>query len=622
MTWTPVKIKGLSYLSPTKAPATVEFEPGLNIVFGASNTGKSFIVESIDYLLGGGGKLRDIQERVAYDRVRLLIESSDDALFTIQRGVKGGSFVKFEGAWLEEDPDHEGAVLQAKHSATNQSNLSSFFLSLIGLNGKSVIKNKRQNLQNFTIRNLVRFILVQEEEIIRSSSPILSGQYTTATAEYSAFRLLLTGVDDSAQVAQAKQQKEAAAAKQSIEAKIELLDEIIAQLQFSLQEIGVNRTEAEAQIARLNQEIQTREIHIAQVRAQLEGRITRRSEILSQIQDLTERIRVIEGQLSRFGLLQQHYQSDLERLASIEESGSFLVHLNTTACPLCGTPPNEQHLSDECDGNVEATVFAARGEIAKVQKLSSELEQTASELEIEVGVLRSRQDALAPEYQALNQEIQSITAPLGDLQTNIGELASQVSDYRLVLRRFEELEGHRQRKDDLVRTASIEPEPEPERNSVDVATSVLDEYAQVVQQLLQVWGFPGAERVHFDMSEKDLVINGQLRFSSGKGVRAITHAAMTIGLMEFCQQKDLPHPGFVILDSPLLAYREPESAEDLALAESDLKIRFYEYLAANLRDSQSIVIENEDPPTNLEGRISTINFTKNENIARYGFFPV
>ncbi|MEL6601772.1 MAG: hypothetical protein AAFP20_00930 [Cyanobacteria bacterium J06614_10] len=235
--------------------------------------------------------------------------------------------------------------------------------------------------------------------------------------------------------------------------------------------------------------------------------------------------------------------------------------------PLCGTPPNEQHLDSDCDGNVEATVIAARGEISKIQKLSSELEQTTSELEAELEALQVQHRRLTPEYQAISQEIQQITAPLGDLQTNVGELARQVSDYRVVLGRFETIEAHRQKKDELTRVLSVEPEPGPERNTTDVSTSVLDEYAQVVQRLLRDWGFPGAERVHFGSKENDLIIDGQLRSSSGKGVRAITHAAMTIGLMKFCQQKELPHPGFVVLDSPLLAYREPEGIEDSALAE-------------------------------------------------------
>ncbi len=76
----------------------------------------------------------------------------------------------------------------------------------------------------------------------------------------------------------------------------------------------------------------------------------------------------------------------------------------------------------------------------------------------------------------------------------------------------------------------------------------------------------------FNEELKDIVIGGQNRTSRGKGLRAITHAAMTIGLMEFCKERNLSHPGFVVLDSPLLAYYEPESTED-SLQGSDLKIR-------------------------------------------------
>ncbi|WP_028223506.1 AAA family ATPase [Paraburkholderia oxyphila] len=39
-------------------PATVAFGAGLNGIYGASNTGKSFIVEAIDFMLGGKPPLR------------------------------------------------------------------------------------------------------------------------------------------------------------------------------------------------------------------------------------------------------------------------------------------------------------------------------------------------------------------------------------------------------------------------------------------------------------------------------------------------------------------------------------------------------------------------------------
>jgi hypothetical protein len=39
----------------------------------------------------------------------------------------------------------------------------------------------------------------------------------------------------------------------------------------------------------------------------------------------------------------------------------------------------------------------------------------------------------------------------------------------------------------------------------------------------------------------------------------------------------MPHPGFVILDSPLLAYKEP-MPDDENITATDLKPRFYEHL--------------------------------------------
>jgi DNA repair ATPase RecN len=52
MTWSPLRLQGISFISPYKDPALLEFQNGLNVVCGASDTGKSFIAEAINFLLG------------------------------------------------------------------------------------------------------------------------------------------------------------------------------------------------------------------------------------------------------------------------------------------------------------------------------------------------------------------------------------------------------------------------------------------------------------------------------------------------------------------------------------------------------------------------------------------
>ena len=88
---------------------------------------------------------------------------------------------------------------------------------------------------------------------------------------------------------------------------------------------------------------------------------------------------------------------------------------------------------------------------------------------------------------------------------------------------------------------------------------------------------------------------GKERGSTGKGLRAITHAAVSVGIMEFCLERELPHPGFLVIDSPLLAYWKPEGEED-DLSGTDLKERFYQYLLGMRPNTQVIVVENEHPP--------------------------
>ena len=103
-------------------------------------------------------------------------------------------------------------------------------------------------------------------------------------------------------------------------------------------------------------------------------------------------------------------------------------------------------------------------------------------------------------------------------------------------------------------------------------------------------------------------------------MRAITHAAFTIGLLRYTEVNKLSHPGFVVLDTPLLAYREPENDED-DLRDTDVQSKFYEFLL-NWTSRQVIILENEDPPDFIKNTDKTIFFSKNLSKGRYGLFPV
>jgi hypothetical protein len=187
------------------------------------------------------------------------------------------------------------------------------------------------------------------------------------------------------------------------------------------------------------------------------------------------------------------------------------------------------------------------------------------------------------------------------------------------LREYETLDKYLARRAEI---AGETVEDSEGASSTEIPSIILDEFSRRMQEILIQWGYPDAERVFFDTNtnKRDFQIAGKGRGNTGKGLRAVTHAAAKVALMLHCKDKGIPHPGFLVLDSPLLAYWEPEGVDD-DLSGTDIKDRFYRFLAG-LSDLQVVVIENRDtPPEDLGDSATVIHFTKNPEQGRYGLFP-
>ena len=610
-------LRYLAFFGPDNPPADLSFAPGLNVICGASETGKSFIVESIDFMLGKENPVRDIPERDGYGRIRLAIESTGSPPLTLDRSVEGGNFRAFGELLTDGSPQLEPKTLKWKHSAARQDTLSYALLERTGLTMKVLRKNAAGETRSLSFRDMARLCVVTEEEIQGRGSPLLSGQYTTATGEYSAFKLLLTGTDDSALVAA----REESGRRDQDTGKIELLDQMIADLHAELDEEGADEQELNDQLARLDENIRVQNEALDAVQKALDAVLERRGVAARELRNRGARIAEIDELVERFRLLDSHYKTDLDRLAAIHESGSLFVHLEQQPCPLCGALPGDQHLASECEGNTEAVVQAADAELVKIDHLRSELTETVTSLTTERWELQESLAEFENEYKASEQELKEIASPaVSTERASYNQLVSEKADVRFSLEKINRLKRLTVQRAELD-AGQPEAVGSPSAIKTQVSKNVLDEFAQTVEGILQEWHFPNANRVFFAEDKRDFQIAGKERGSTGKGLRAITHAAVKIGLMEFCCERNLPHPGFVVLDSPLLAYWKPEGEDD-DLRGTDLKEMFYRYLLGLRKDSQIIVVENEHPPDFVSGEGNVIVFTKNPHQGRYGFFPV
>jgi peptidoglycan hydrolase CwlO-like protein len=610
------RIRSVAFHGPVRDPAVIAFGAGLNVVFGASNTGKSFIVDTIDFMLGGRGPLRDIPEREGYDKILLAMETLSGETFTLARSVSGGAFRLFSGLFDQTLPGGEGRILSDQHNDRKDDNLSTFLLSKLDLAHRRVRRNRRGDTQSLSFRNIARLVLINEEEIIQQRSPLSDGNLVADTANTSVFKLLLTGVDDSALASvQARTPEE-----QSRGAQLDLLDQLIKEYEQQIKELSGSKDELEEQLAKLEGSMERHGEQLALTEETFRDASSRRRETARRIEDAQNRIAEITVLLERFTLLQAHYRSDIERLHGIEEAGSLFGALGSAVCPLCGAAPEHHRVTDDCDGNVDQVIAAARAEIAKIEVRQKELASTIQTLRKEAVGFERRLPRLNEQLAMLSGEIERVVAPnLRHIRSTYRELADKGGEVR------EALALHRSLKDLQDRRTKLEGENAAAGvgsvSDVDLSTSTADKFATLVRDILKKWHFPEIDRVHFDMKMRDLVINGKNRTSFGKGLRAITQSAFTIGLFEFCRQNGTPHPGFVVLDSPLLSYREPDNADD-DLRGTDLNSAFYTYLSAIEPDRQVIIIENTDPPGNVQASSQSVKFTGRTDTGRFGLFPL
>lgn len=611
------RIRHLSFHGPEREAAAVEFGPGLNVLYGASDTGKSFVVDAIDFMLGGKPPLRDIPERVGYDRVLMGIESISGEGHTLSRSADGGRFTLYPG--LHTDPkaiDREGHELSDQHSDRNTDNLSSLLLQLCELSGKRVRRNKAGDTNSLSFRNIARLQIVTETEITAQRSPLSDGNPTADTPNFATFKLLLTGVDDSA----LRGGKAATPEDQSREAQLGLLDSLIDDYQTRLKQLTKTPDELSDQMERLDTSLSREVERLAVTEAEYRKVTSRRRELRNRLEEGRDRLAEIASLLERFALLARHYDSDMARLRGIEEAGTLFEVLGHAICPLCGAAPEHHRHEASCDGDVDAIVAAARGEIAKIELLRNELTDTRTALEKEAVHFDRRLPKFEEELRTIASQLEQTIAPeLSRRRTGYGDLADKRGEVREALALLETLQDMEQRRDAL--TQSGGGERSANVSDGDLPSAVAEKFALKVEAILKQWHFPEAERVFFDPKSRDLMIAGKQRTARGKGLRAITHAAFTIGLLEYCREQATPHPGFVVLDSPLLAYRAPDGIED-DLTGTDLNEQFYGYLASLPDSRQVIIVENSNPPAAIMARPQSHMFSRNPHGGRFGFFPL
>ena len=175
---TKIEVKGEG-----KDPASVKFEKGLNVISGASDTGKSYICQCVQFILGAEKAPKSIDEAKGYSSLEVTFEEGNGGYFILKRELKN----KADITLIANDVTK---ILKPNHKGKN--NLSNFFLKKIGIENQILVSGTQSlNHSTLTLRILEKLFLIDEARIITDDSPLGKGQNTEMRKMGSSLRLTL-----------------------------------------------------------------------------------------------------------------------------------------------------------------------------------------------------------------------------------------------------------------------------------------------------------------------------------------------------------------------------------------------------------------------------------------------
>ncbi len=585
-----------------KETATLELKKGLNVIAGASNTGKSYIVECLQFIFGASIVPKKINESKGYTSVEVSFKDNDDTAFVLARELRDGA----EITCTEVDKDNLKTVLQPKH--TGKKNLSNFMLKKFGLDDRVLVKGvKNLNHISLTLRVLEKTFLVDEARIISSNSPLGTGQYGEKTQELALLRSLITGLDD----VEIKALKVKSQSKSSLSNEILRLEEFLEK--FLAIDTEIDADELDKTLEVLEESYERIEEELKELISSNGKLVRSRNKALKELEAFHRKKADNDALIIRFQQLKDKYISDKERLEANSESASYLIKQEEFNCPICGSDMPENN-----DFDISKIVESNKAEISKIDTKAEDLDKLISEILIE-------NEKFSEIIFELNSKVEEVDNKLNSKITDKLKVSNKIlKDIGIERASYRGQKETINRRDGVISEIGrlqVEHDAISDEYEVPDFTKEASSLAKIISKILTRWDFPGGTSVSFSSEARDIIIGDSPRAHFGKGMRAICFSAFLLGLMKKVEELD-NHPGFVILDSPLTSYKEGDSLEDGDERIADLTYAFYRDLCDNYQDNQIILLDNREPEKDLHSRMKYIHFSRNEKIGRYGFFPL
>lgn len=589
-------IKKLTFKGEGKETSSIELKDGLNIIYGPSNTGKTYVAESIDYMFGGeefplseesGYSVIEIEVETDNGQLKIIRDKNTNTIGTVESTIAGIESKEYS--------------LKPGNGKVRKDTISDVWLKLLGIDEPTdIYRSEDLRTQAFTTRAFNQIFIVKED-YIHQKEPIIKKGNKSITAIKAALLYLLN--DTNYIVKNDDDNKTKATKRKALETYLnEQMGYISSQREELAKKATLDVKNVQAQIDDALNEI---EIHQSKLNSVID---TNRS-IYSKLNTLNSSLSENQSLHKKYKALKTQYSSDAKRLQLIIDGE---VHEGKIAkpirCPFCN---GELHKKEE-----ESCVEAAKVEIESLLPRIKDLEKAEIELNAEIQIIEAQIRECTLERDTNNDLINR------ELKPQIAKLKSIVSDLTQSIEASKEAEmllkfenRYKDKLEELSKEAKEITKFEP--NDL-FGTVFIDEMNNLTKEMLTAGNYENYNSSYFDINSFDLVVNGQTKKTQGKGFRAFLNTVLAYSIQSYMKEHASHFMNLFVIDSPILTLREKDDEAERAdkSIASTMKKGLMKYFVDNSDGRQVIIIENEIP--NIEyGNANIIHFTKG-NEGRYG----
>ncbi|GFM79149.1 hypothetical protein PSCICM_49680 [Pseudomonas cichorii] len=541
---------------------TTTFFPGVNIIYGDSDTGKSSILEFVNYLLGSSEiELADeVSSSVRYAVLDITINGS---CFTVKRDIfKPKDRVEVYPCIFEECSSYYPKKFASSYSDTNAPDgfYSDFLLDTLNFPKVKIKVSPSQavsELKRLSFRSLFKFAYLNQDEVGGKSFLDL-GNWVQATSNREVFKYIFNVLDSSITELQAEiseKYKESNRIKNKYDAVSEFLRETDHESPESLDaEIDQIDSQLEllvAELSAINKSMVSDSDTYRELKAYL-------SELALLEKSATLKIKSTSDQVDQYIRLRNDYENDIQKINGIKTSSSRLGEVSTTQapCPVCDNVVSIEDQASSYQLNSDAML---NDELKSLSKRKNNLNVLISDLQEQQRTLLKDQaifksDILKARDLIDTEAREMITPFLTQRDTFVQEIAKhqqirkKLADDLKIRNQQEKI----YRSYELLKASitSLEEQLEKLKQNAPDLDGILSVLGDHLNAYLKSVKIKNRTNIGIRKSTLAPVIRDRdyYKITSG-GLRTITSIGYMLSLLEYSIDHDINHPRFLMLDT-------------------------------------------------------------------------